>query len=82
MYIFSQFKSNFRILATSAMRHTNSVYLKPGDMASFEIQFIPKFEKLFNCTLKLLIADNPFESVVVINEQVLHKIIIYKFLFS
>lgn len=50
---------------TSAMRHTNIVNLRPDEIAGFELQFVPKFDTLFNCTVKLLITDNPFETVFV-----------------
>lgn len=50
---------------TSAMRHTNIVNMKPEEVAAFELQFVPRFDTLFNCTVKLHITDNPFETVFV-----------------
>lgn len=51
-------------LATT-MKHTNIVNLKPDEAAGFELQFVPRFDTLFNCTVKLHIVDNPFETIFV-----------------
>lgn len=53
----------------TALRHRNSIALKPEQVASFEMQFVPKFDALFNCMLKLHIVDNPYESIFVINRK-------------
>lgn len=60
------------------MRHTNVVELKPGEMAGFELQFVPRFDTLFNCTLKLHIVDNPFESISVREPKDILKLIVYQ----
>lgn len=62
----------------TALRHRNSIALKPEQVASFEMQFVPKFDALFNCTLKLHIVDNPYESILVINKKQIQDVFLNK----